>query len=306
MKCAVCGNEFGSGANCQYCGVDRITGLGNYNGYNAPRDNYMDYRDTPYTEPVKNQFQTANNGSTVCYACGEIIPVDSKFCPYCSRELYVTCPKCGHKYSSQFPACNQCGTNKKKYLTLERIKKMNPYEIPYGTISISNESYKYKSKEYIIIPETVTSIDDMAFEGCESLREIIIPSSVHSIGKYAFKDCKSLQNVQLPNIREIKDETFRNCKSLSEIILPTSVSAICECAFASCDSLRVIVVPDSVKSIGRHAFDRCSSLETVVLPDSLETIGGWVFECSFKLSPSTKTMLRELEKKHNVKLFTDI
>jgi len=120
MKCSVCGKEYGNSSNCQYCGVDRVTGLGNYNGYNAPRDNYVDNRDTPYTEPEKSQFQTANNGSTVCYACGEIIPADSKFCPYCSKELLVKCPNCRHEYSSQYPICNKCGTNREDYYKREK------------------------------------------------------------------------------------------------------------------------------------------------------------------------------------------
>jgi len=89
MKCSVCGNEFGNSANCQYCGVDRVTGLGNYNGY-APTDNSMDNKEgSIYTESVKSQFQTANVGSTVCYACGEIIgsPVNSCVYPYIIDSL---------------------------------------------------------------------------------------------------------------------------------------------------------------------------------------------------------------------------
>ena len=37
----------------------------------------------------------------------------------------MTCPKCGHEYSSQYPACNKCGTNAQKYRDeeLERIRK---------------------------------------------------------------------------------------------------------------------------------------------------------------------------------------
>jgi predicted nucleic acid-binding Zn-ribbon protein len=37
----------------------------------------------------------------------------------------VTCPKCGHEYSSQYPACSKCGTNRQKYRDeeLERIRK---------------------------------------------------------------------------------------------------------------------------------------------------------------------------------------
>jgi RNA polymerase subunit RPABC4/transcription elongation factor Spt4 len=126
MKCSVCGKEFGTGNNCQHCGSDKFTGLGNYNGYNAPVGNGKSQirvkdMDSPSTSYM---HQTENVGAMACYACGEIIPSDSKFCPYCSRELFVVCPKCGHKYSSQFPACNQCGTNRNKYYEQLRKEKL--------------------------------------------------------------------------------------------------------------------------------------------------------------------------------------
>ena len=63
-----------------------------------------------------------------CYKCNQVIPADSKFCPYCQIELYVICPKCGVKYSSQYPICNQCGTNRQEYLKWQReeeIKRKN-------------------------------------------------------------------------------------------------------------------------------------------------------------------------------------
>lgn len=125
MKCSVCGKEFGTGNNCQHCGSDKFIGLGNYCGYKAPVGN----GNIPIqAEGIKSQstnymLQTENVGAIACYACGEIIPSDSKFCPYCSKELYVTCPKCGYKYSSQFPACNQCGTNRDKFYEQERVRK---------------------------------------------------------------------------------------------------------------------------------------------------------------------------------------
>ncbi len=126
MKCSVCEKEFGSGTNCQNCGVDRVTGLGNYRGYNVPINDVMDDKDNfSYPEQknhsVISQHYTANVGSIVCYACGEVIPDNSKFCPYCSKELYVTCPMCGQIYSSQYPACSQCGTNRKKYYDQKRL-----------------------------------------------------------------------------------------------------------------------------------------------------------------------------------------
>ena len=125
MKCAVCGKEFGTGNNCQHCGSDKFTGLGNYSGYNAPigNGNIPIQAEGIDSQSANYMLQTENVGVIACYACGEIIPADSKFCPYCSKELYVTCPKCGHKYSSQFPACNQCGTNRNKYYEQERQRQ---------------------------------------------------------------------------------------------------------------------------------------------------------------------------------------
>lgn len=43
-----------------------------------------------------------------------------------------------------------------------------------------------------VIPESVTSIGNCAFDGCNSLKSIEIPSSVTSIGNNAFYDCNSL------------------------------------------------------------------------------------------------------------------
>ena len=117
MNCANCGKEFGTGTHCQHCGVDRVTGLANYNGYNNSGDS--------------SGYNSSNFGgspkTTVCYACSEIIPLGSTFCPVCGKKLLVTCPKCGHEYSSQYPVCNKCGTNREEYnkqLEVERQRKI--------------------------------------------------------------------------------------------------------------------------------------------------------------------------------------
>lgn len=55
-----------------------------------------------------------------CYKCNNVIPTDSKFCPCCQIQLYVLCPKCSAKYSSQYPACSQCGTNRREFLETQR------------------------------------------------------------------------------------------------------------------------------------------------------------------------------------------
>ena len=69
---------------------------------------------TSFGQPTQPQMM-------FCYKCNQVIPANSAFCPWCQIELYATCPKCGNKYSSQYPACNQCGTNKKEYLLTHSI-----------------------------------------------------------------------------------------------------------------------------------------------------------------------------------------
>lgn len=107
MKCSVCGREFGNGVKCQSCGTDRVTGLANFSGYDNRASN-SDYNST-------NKMEFVSNRTTACYACGEIIPSDAEYCPYCRKMLYVNCPKCGKKYSSQYDNCPKCGTNRVQY-----------------------------------------------------------------------------------------------------------------------------------------------------------------------------------------------
>lgn len=70
----------------------------------------------PFSQPTQPQM-------TFCYNCNQVIPANSVFCPWCQIELFVICPKCGNKYSSQYPACNQCGTNRTEYLLVVKKKE---------------------------------------------------------------------------------------------------------------------------------------------------------------------------------------
>ena len=101
-----------------------------------------------------------------------------------------------------------------------------------------------KNKEYVNVPNSVTSIGDYAFRLCERLTSIIIPDSVTSIGI----------------------DTFYGCKSLTNITIPNSVTNIGIFAFKGCESLTNITIPDSVTSIGDFAFEDCKSLTNIIIP----------------------------------------
>ena len=157
MKCNVCGQVFGNGVYCQHCNADRITALGNYSGgYNAPDSpkNVTSNTSAGETNPTSDygsrntNVQDSNNNSSyrngvrnsreqflVCYNCANVIPVDSEYCPCCGIKLFEVCPKCDHKYSSQYKICNKCGTNREEYLEERRkIEQQNKEEFFYITV----------------------------------------------------------------------------------------------------------------------------------------------------------------------------
>ena len=114
------------------------------------------------------------------------------------------------------------------------------------------------------IPNSVTSIGDYAFYGCDSLTSVTIGDSVTSIGDGTFEYCKSLTSVTIPNsVTSIGAYAFRNCDSLTSVTIPDSVTSIGYYAFYGCDSLTNVTIPDSVTSIGNFAFCDCSSLTDV-------------------------------------------
>ena len=88
-----------------------------------------------------------------------------------------------------------------------RMKKMEEKSrknvIPDGVSAIRAFEYKNSDMEEIIIPSSVTIIEEGAFLGCNNLKRVVIPDSVTEMGKAAFKNCSSLNNT-FPNNRTIE------------------------------------------------------------------------------------------------------
>jgi hypothetical protein len=111
-----------------------------------------------------------------------------------------------------------------------------------------------KSGEYII-PNSVTSIGEMAFSGCDSLTFITIPNSVTSIGDNAFSGCNSLTSITIPNlVTSIGDNAFSQCSSLASITIPNSVENIGSWAFSYCRGLKKVIVKWKQPIITSYAF----------------------------------------------------
>ncbi len=147
-------------------------------------------------------------------------------------------------------------------------------DTPYkGTVSIPN-SVIYNGETYNVI-----SIGSNAFQGCTGLTEVIIPNSVTIINDYAFYICTGLISINISNsVTRIGSSAFSSCGSLSSISIPNSVTSIGDFAFLNCTGLTNLSLGSSINSIGFHAFYGCTKLTSVTIPNSVKNIDDGTFE----------------------------
>ena len=152
------------------------------------------------------------------------------------------------------------------------VRKAKIAEVTNGEKKYSGE---IKIPSTIIINDeemTVSKIGAGAFDGCSSLTSVVIPATVTIIDNRAFMSCTSLSSIAIPNsVESIGEAAFYGCSSLSSIVIPNSVKNIARLTFEDCTSLISVTIPKSVNSIGESAFWHCRSLSKVFIND----IGAW-------------------------------
>lgn len=146
--------------------------------------------------------------------------------------------------------------------------------IPPDNTAVIVTNYKYNGAAAdVTIPsryqgKPVTMIGHAAFFN-SAVTSVTIPDSVTSISDVAFINCPKLTNISIPNsVTYIGFSAFSSCTSLKSITLPSSLSFISGALFLGCSQLTTIHIPVSVTSIGNNAFADCPSLMTVTYPGS--------------------------------------
>ena len=99
-------------------------------------------------------------------------------------------------------------------------------------------------EEHLVIPETVTSLNQCAlFSGNKKLKSIVIPSGVTSIGGETFYQCTALTNVSLPDgIKSFSYSAFSGCAALESITIPASTTSISTSWLSGCNALESVIV----------------------------------------------------------------
>ena len=140
----------------------------------------------------------------------------------------------------------------------------------------------------ITLPDTITSIGNWAFAGCNNLKSITIPDSVEYIGIQAFDQCSVLSDVTFPDhLIKFDGQVFRDTPWLEAqrkknplvmvngalvdaqtctgaVEVPSDVEYIAPSSFMS-STVTSVVVPASVKSLLSNTFAFCENLTSVEL-----------------------------------------
>ena len=202
---------------------------------------------------------------------------------YCSNLTSIKVATDNPNYCSQDG--NLYNKDKTKLIQYACGKTATTFTIPDSVTTIGDFAFSGCNLTSIAIPDSVTSIGGYAFEGCNSLTTIVIPNSVTSIGGYAFEYCTKLTGIVIPDsVTSIGRNAFYKCSSLTSVTIGNSVTSIGEYAFYDCDNLTSIVIPDSVTSIGRSAFYHCDNLTSIVIPNSVTSIGEYAFAYCYNLT----------------------
>ena len=134
----------------------------------------------------------------------------------------------------------------------------------YYMTSVPDYFAKNLDIKSVIIPNSVESIDDFAFQNCSKLTSITIPNSVRSIGYAAFQNCSGLITINMSvGVTSIEDHAFSGCTGLTSITIPNNVTEIGYNAFSGCSSLTSITISNGVTEIGYRAFSGCSKLNEI-------------------------------------------
>ena len=130
------------------------------------------------------------------------------------------------------------------------VDGINAYEGIYiipSTVNFEGENYP------------VTAIAEGAFAHSK-VTEVIIPNSVTRIEENAFAFATDLTDVTLPlELAEIPDHCFTGT-SIVNIVIPEGVKDMGEGAFQDCVMLHTVMLPSSLKFIDDYAFDGCHNL----------------------------------------------
>lgn len=159
------------------------------------------------------------------------------------------------------------------------FSSLTSVSLPNTLTSIKGGSLNYgafrecTALESIMLPESLTELDDMAFRGCSALKSITIPDSVTTLGTGVFRECTALTTVKYgTGLTSTGSYTFYDA-GVKNITFSSTITKIDEYSFYNCKMTKV-EIPEEITSIGTRAFANCTFLNSVTIYNSNTTFEG--------------------------------
>jgi len=190
--------------------------------------------------------------------------------------------------------------------------KTGVLELPEGITYIATQKIKSLKVSKIIIPTTVTRIEEKAIYSCSSLKDVEFKAggtdelTVVSMGDTAtgiIYSCSAMESVVLPaRLKTFSADMLINCTSLLSISYEDSSASnykTVDGILYSQDETEVVYCPrgregaitfsDKVTKIGKQAFYKCTKLTEITFGGMLQEIGESAFEDCYVGTYSTPT-----------------
>ena len=169
---------------------------------------------------------------------------------------------------------------------IQDLKAWCNIEFGIGSSSpLRNGARLYVSGEQIldlVIPDTITEIQDYAFRGASGIKSITLHDGVTSIGDYAFWNCPDLKSVNIgKSVNYIAENAFKGCDSINNIYYNAEEMLTDHPLFGSVESaLLTLTIGEDVRSIPDNAFNKLPATE-IIFNEGCLSIGKSAFASSY-------------------------
>lgn len=268
----------------------------------------VDYR---FTEQLGHNY---GNAVTIINSTCSEVGLKVLKCSRCGDTQSQPIELSGHDYSGSNNTCIYCGKSvdeiylednfrfnliddgtayevggKNKYIEGINGELIIPAEyngLPVTKIMVGGFAARENIAK-VVIPESVTEINRLAFTRCKSLKTVVIPKSVTDIQQLAFF-MTDIDNVQIDSenpvyfgngsfIAETATKTLIYGNSTVNIPDGGSVENIGSHAFSYLEDIGDIVIPEGVKTIEYSAFRNCYGVTSLTLPSTVTSIDSSAF-----------------------------
>ncbi len=123
------------------------------------------------------------------------------------------------------------------------------------------------------VPNSVTTIKEYAFYGCNSLETVTLGAGISAIPAFCFANCINLQTVNIPySCTRIEMNAFLGDVNLSSLEIPASVYFIDDTAFNGCFRLTIKAQKGTAGETAANLLDMTTEADAMEYQDTADVI----------------------------------